>query len=151
MAAETTSLAGTNYRSLDFAWGATVTPADGVYTAIDKMGRPPMEGDPEYDQIPVKYLGVDGVGMKLGGFNGRNILIDIIIIAASPTARETARNALIATMPVTSRFSVTIPGGTARPGCKLVQGGAQVKENFCISGKFCLSMTLNIRQMSLSN
>lgn len=153
MAQETTVIGtGNNFRSVDYAWnGGGITPADGTYTACDKLGRPPMEGPPEYEEIPVNFLGVDGTAFKQGGFRGRDVTIDIIIIAASPTAREVARNALLALFPNTSRITVTIPGGTARPGCKLIRGGANVKENFSIGGKFCLSMTLQIRQFSLVN
>lgn len=143
----TTAIAGNNYDSLDAAF-TTIDPANGVYTAIDKLGRPPLEGSPEYEELLVTYFGISGVGTKQGGFRGRDIEIDMVIVNASKSAVESARNTLLATMPTTSRFSVTVPGGTARAGCKLKRGSGQVKEWFTIGTKYCCTLTLNIRQMS---
>lgn len=149
--ATTTSIAGQNYSSFDAAFaGAVSTPAAGVYTALPPYGGPPREGSPEYEEILVTFLGVDGVGTKQGGFRGRDIDIDIVIADTSKANVETARNALLALLPTTSRVSVTVPGGTARPGCKLKRGSGKVEEWFTIGTAICCRLTLNIRQMSLS-
>ncbi len=151
--ATTTAIAGGSYTSLDaaFASDSNIDPVSGVYTAIDKIGRPPLEGPEEHEQIMVKILGIPGVGTKQGGFLGRNITIDIVIVGSSKSDAESKKNALFAAMPTTSRFSVTVPGGTARPGCKLAQGSGQPKEWFNLGSRYCCLLTLEIRQMSETN
>lgn len=150
--ATSTSIAGTSYSSLEAAYGAGATsPTAGIYTALPPYGQPPWEASPEYEEMLVTYLGLDGVGTKQGGFRGRNIGVDIVIIGASKSDIETSKNALFAAMPTTSRFSVTIPGGTARLGCKLVRGSGEVKDWSTLDGKIVACLMLRIRQMSLES
>lgn len=147
-----TAIAGTTYKSLEHAYnGGVTTPAAGVYTALPPYGLPPWEASPEYEEMPITYLGLDGVGTKQGGFRGRNIGVDIVIIGAAKSDIETSKNALFAAMPTTSRFSVTIPGGTARPGCKLVRGSGEIKDWSTLDGKILACLMLRIRQMSLES
>lgn len=152
--ATTTSIAGTGYSSFEAAFGGNVsTPAAGVYTALPPYGSPPRESSAEYEELPIIFFGVSGVGTKGGNsdFRGRNFIIDMIIAGATKAAIETSRNALLATMAPNARFSVTVPGGTARPGCKLVRGSGEVKDWINLGGNIICTLTLNIRQMSLSN
>ncbi len=147
-----TSINGTSYTSFDGAFSGTVVePADGTYTAVAPFGIPPREGSPEYEELLVTYAGVSGVGTKQLGFRGRDITIDLISTATSRSTIETARNGILSGMTPTSRFSVTIPSGTARLGTKLKRGGCTVKSWFTIGTKTCCLYTLELRQMSETN
>lgn len=150
--ATSTSIAGTSYNSVEGSYGAGATsPTAGVYTALAPYGDPPQEGSAEYEEIPVSYLGVDGVGTKQGGFRGRNLTIDMVIIGATKSACMSSHATLLATMPTTSRFSVTVPGGTARPGCKLLRGSGKITKWETLDNKIVALLTLEIRQMSLTS
>jgi len=145
----TTAIAGTNYNSFEHAYnGGVTTPTAGVYTALPPYGLPPSESSPEYEELLVTFAGISGVGTKQMGFRGRNIVVDLVIVGATKSAVESSKNTLFGTMPTTSRFSVTIPGGTARPGCKLVRGSGMIKDWSTLDGKILGCLQLQIRQMS---
>lgn len=129
------------------AAGATTPWTVGTYYALPPVGNPPLEGDAEYDELPVAFAGVDGVGTKNLGFRGRDITIDLLFVQASEAAAQTAKNALIAALRV-ARFSVTVPGGTARPGCRLKRGGFSDGRWLTISRRHVLFCTVQIRQMN---
>ena len=149
--ATSTSINGTSYSSFEAAFVAGALTA-GTYTALAPYGSPPREGSAEYEEMLITFLGISGVGRKFGEFRGRNITIDIVIVGASKSACETSRNTLLGTMlPPTSRFSVTVPNGTARAGCTLVRGSGQVREWQTLDGKILALLTLDIRQLSETN
>ena len=150
-----TTINGTSYASVESAFTNGV-PAAGIYTALkDVGGMPPVEGPDEYEEIPVTFLGVGGVGNIWGDFRGRDIEIYLVIVGTSKTDNETRRNALIAGLTgngsLPARFGVTVPGGTQRLGCKLARGGAKIVAWMTFGNMFCSLLKLNIRQMSTTN
>lgn len=141
------ALAGTNYNPITSADpGNSDTWTAGVYYATSPLGKRPLEQDPEYDELPQKFAGVPGVGTKNLAANGRDIDIQLIFLNTSESAIETARNALITTLRA-ARFSVTVPGGTARASCRLKRGGFKEIEAFTIGRRFAMLCEVNIRQM----
>ncbi len=155
----TTSINSVSYSSID-ALGSSF--AAGIYTALKEVGgQPPMEGADEYEELPVTFLGVSGVGLIWGDFRGRDISVDLVFVNTSKANVETARNGLITGMQSGSappaRFSVTVPGGSARAGCKLMRGGVQPISWFTLCSSiggtrfFCQLVRFHLRQMSTSN
>lgn len=140
-------LAGTAYSGI-FAAGATDPWTAGIYYAKDSLGSPPMENaDPEDEEMPITFFGVPGVGTKNGGFRGRDIECEMIAINSTLALCQTAKNALIAILKA-GRFTVTVPGGTQRPSCKLKRAGAPEMGWMNIGGKVGLKFALKIRQMN---
>lgn len=141
------SLAGSPISPISDAGTETVAAA--TYYAIDPIGKPPAEGDPEYEEMPVSFAGVDGVGTKGLGFRGRDIYVEVLFVATSKANARTAKNSLITTMR-NARFSVTVPGSTARPSCRMVPGGFVDLKEMTLNGKHVLHCGLKIRQMGTS-
>lgn len=154
MALPTLSLAGT-------AYGAIVDnitsgePNVGIYYPQSPLGLQPMENEGENEYMLVTFHGIDGIGEIDSGFRGRDLTIELIIADTTKGGIETQRNALIAAMQngtPAARFSVTIPGGTQRQGCRLTRNGCKIlKPSFQLGTKICQWIQLNIRQLSTTN
>ena len=130
---------------------ASADPATvGWYFAMPPVGPVPSEGEAEYDLMPIHIPGVDGMGTKNMGFVGRDIDAVVVYLAASESAAETAKNTFLALLGPTLRVSVTVPGGTARPSCKLKRGGAKTLGWFTMNSRHGLILQLNLRQLGLS-
>ena len=153
----TTTINGTGYASIETAFNnSNGVPSAGIYTALkDTGGMPPCEGPDEYEQIPVTFLGVSGVGTIWGDFRGRDIEIYLVIVGTTKADNETKRNSVIGGLTgngsLPARFSVTVPGGTARQGCMLARGGARIVAWMNLGGMYVSLLKLNIRQMSTTN
>jgi len=129
-------------------------PAAGVYYALPPYGEAPMEDAPEYEDVQLSWPGVDGSGIKRLGFRGRNIHATIVILGDSKAACEAIKDSLFTSWTPLARFSITIPGGSARPGCRLLAGGATF-ESWSNLGRLGTTMLAGVlkasfRQLSLS-
>jgi len=148
----TLALAGASYADLTQSLGAA-TPLEGVYYALPPYGDAPCEDAPEYEDVQMSFPGVDGVGIKRLGFRGRNIRVTLVILGMTKANCEARKDTLFASLTPLARFSITLPGGTARPGCRLLPGGAS-SESWSSVGvpgatRNVLIVKLNLRQMSL--
>lgn len=119
----------------------------GIYYALPPFGAsPPLEGDPQYDQLPVTYGGSDDTGFKILGFRGRNIIAQLVIIGDSPESVQDLKNALedeISDPEV--RFVCNVPGGRLREGCKLLPNGFKEVGWESIGGMHVMFVDLAVR------
>lgn len=122
---------------------------DGNYYALAPLGMPPLEMDPEYEEMPVAFAGVGGMGTKQLGFRGRDINFDMIFLGADESTVQTARNAMITTLQA-GRFNCTVPGGTQRNNCRLKRGGFRETRWFVIGQKHALQCAVQVRQLDLA-
>lgn len=122
----------------------------GIYYAKDILGNPPFEGNPEYEEMPIAYAGIDGIGTKNLGFRGRDINLELISLGSTQTIAKGAINTLLATLTPGLRVSVTVPGSSARPSCKLKRDGCKELSWFTFGGMCAIKFSLAIRQLGLS-
>jgi len=129
---------------------ADTSPGDayaiGTFYALAPLGNVPLEHDPEYDEMPLAFPGVDGVGTKNMGFRGRDIDIELIFLNSTESNIRTAKDTLIDKM-AKKRFTVTVPGGTQRPSCKLKRGGARELFISHLGGRMSMKVRINVRSM----
>mgnify|MGYP001571141010 CR=1 FL=1 len=141
------------YNDLAQAWPAGVLTA-GTYIPTGEppeYGQPPAEGRPVYDRRRVSFPGLPAVGEKDMGGNAprsRTLWVDIVIVGTVTTC-ETARAALLLSLATNTRYTITLPGTTARQGCKLV-GDTQPKF-FTLEDKVLSCFTLTFEQLSEAN
>lgn len=151
MAASTTALSigGTSLNPFQMAWtgGPPVVLTAGNYFALPPYGDPPTEGPAIYEERHISLPGVDGVATKRFGFRGRSIKCTIIVVHSSKSNVESAKNTLFSTWTALAAFSITLPGGTARPKCKLVQPAANSGSWFGIDQKYCLALPCEFIQL----
>lgn len=111
--------------NLDFITAAFTAgvgnPAAGIYMALPPFGNSPVEHGPMYEEEHIGYEGMTQVATKRRYFRGRIIHIDLIAVGTSQTTFETQRKKIDGVAAL-ARYTVTLPGGTAREGCKLVVG-----------------------------
>ena len=148
----TVTIAGTGYNDFlqAFVAGANF-PADGIYYPTGNppdYGQPPQESDPQYDRRQVKFAGVAGQGEKDFGFLRRQIWIDLIFVG-DKSGVETAKAALLATLATNTRYTIAMPGGASRQGCKLRPIGRSTQK--AIGEKICLCVPFTFEQLSESN
>ena len=143
--ADSLSLAGSTFESIATAKGVPWT--NGSYYAVPPLGQPPLEHSEEFEEMPVAFPGVGGVGIKNLGFRGQDIDLELIFINATQVAIESAFNSLMNALTET-RFSVTVPGGTAHTtNVELKRGGMRKERWFNIGGKLGLLVSLALRKM----
>lgn len=141
------TIAGTNYKPLNEgksagAWNAA------TYYLLPPVGSPPNETEMGKEEMLVAYFGVDGIGTKDGGSRTRVINCTLVFLATSVANAETAKNSFISALQA-ARFSVTIPGGTARPSCKLLRGGAQDAGWLTLGGKHGKIVNFTFTQLNV--
>lgn len=112
---------GTNYSPISDAFAVVSTPAAAIYYAQMPYGQQPMEGALSYEELLGSFPGVNGMFTKRFGGRMRIIIARMMIVGADESACETLKNAMLASVSGLDRYSVTVPGGTARTGCKLLQ------------------------------
>jgi hypothetical protein len=135
---------GTTYSGFALAFnGGVSSPADGIYYALPPYGQPPVEGAVIKDEKQIKFVGVAGVGIKEMGAKTRPITMELIIVGSSKSAVESSKATLLTAVSGTTRFSVTVPGGTARLGCRLVPGSGNPIDSWTIGNKICLRVSLS--------
>lgn len=118
---------GNTIKPLDQCWTqGGGKPLAGLYYALDPYGEAPRAGAPEYEELPVTFPGVDGVGLKRFGFRGRDINATICVIGATKAACETTWAAFGTSITQLARYTITMPGGTVLQGCKLTRGGGRL-------------------------
>jgi hypothetical protein len=111
-----------SYNPLSSAWNLDVSiPTSGAYYLLKPYGSPPREASLSYQELQGSFPGVNGTWTKRFGGRMRFIFADLMIIGATEAAVETLKNSIMTACSVQARYSVTVPGGTARTGCKLVQ------------------------------
>jgi hypothetical protein len=125
MPASTTqiAIAGTSYSPLQagFTGGPPAVLAAGSYFALPPYGDPPTEGPAIYEERLIALPGVDGVATKRMGFRGRSIRVVMMFADTSKANVETKKNTFFSAITAQAAFAITLPGGTARPKCKLIQ------------------------------
>ncbi len=142
---------GTSYADFSTAFaGAGSNPVAGIYYCLDPFGDPPREGPLEYDEMSVKFTGkLDGFGRKRMYWKGREIYVDLVVADTDDQAAETRKNTFFDTITGLARFSITVPGGTARPGCKLLSH--VMGPWYTIGTCRCVVVKLLFLQMSTTN
>lgn len=126
----------------------TSVPTDGTYYLLKPYGLPPRESSLTYQEIDIGFPGIPGMSTKRFGGRFRFILAELMIIGASESAVETAKNAIMDALVVKDRYSVTVPGGTARTGCKLFASGAIPTDWEFFETKIAMVLQLVIRDLS---
>lgn len=137
----------------DFASGfnaANGYPTTGNYYALPPFGNPPRVGVPRRDFRKIMFPGVNYVGTKDYGLREAAISIELISVAASATAAESARNTLANALSAVARFTISIKG-VSYPGCKLMPGGAVTSGQFCLGGQVCMVLSCSFEQLSNAN
>ncbi len=137
--------------SLDNAFPAgAADPTAGVYYALDPFGQPPKESAPFYDEIAFSFPGVDGIALKRLGFRGRLLHVDLIVFGTKGTI-ETAYTTLMTSLTQLARYTITMPGATARQGYKLLPGGAHQASWFNITSSIGVHVPCDFKQYSTTN
>ena len=125
-------------------------PLKGKYYATGEYGNAPFEGAPEYQDLEITLPGVDGIGIKRLGFRGRPIYVRVVFVGADKTEAETEKNTFFNLITPLASFSITLPGGTARPSCRIVHGSAGQGQWQYMGGMYCLLVDMQFRQMRLT-
>ncbi len=147
MATLTFTLPSGGYSPLSSAWGADPSiPTDGAYYLMKPYGLPPREAGLTYQDLDIAFVGKAGTATKRFGGRQRFILGDLMLIAASDSALETLKNSIIDACNVLARYSVSVPGGTTRTGCKLVLANPIDFDEF--STKRAMILQLVLRDLS---
>jgi len=153
MPANKITIASYDYEELAAAWGATLSgngaPTAGTFYATGDFGNPPYEGPPQYQDLEITLPGVDGVGIKRLGFRGRPIFVRMAFIGLTKSDCETAKNDFYANITPLASFGVTLPGGTARPSCRIVHGSAENGQWVYWGGMMVLLVDIQLKQMRL--
>ena len=126
-----------------FLWGT------GIFYALPPLGQQPFENEEEFDELPIVFPGVDGVGIKNMGFRGRDIDTVLIYLNVDQAASEASKVTMLTALQG-KRFSITVPGGTARNNCKIKRGGFRLQRGYTIGGRFALQAAVTFRQMDNS-
>ena len=149
----TMTIAGQSITDFAQAWGVgggINGPVPGVYYALGDLGSPPTEGPPMYSELEVVFPGLDSIGIKRMGFRGRMINCRLLFVAADKAGVETAKNAFFALITPLASFSITVPGGTARPSCRLVSGAGNSGTWLQMGGRLVLAVDMEFKQMRLT-
>jgi len=131
----------------DPAPGGLTGPTAGNYYAIGDLGSPPFEGPSMYSELEIVFPGLSGVGIKRMGWRGRLITCRLLFVDTTKALVETRKNALFALITPLASFSITVPGGTARPSCRLIAGGGNSGTWMQMGGRFVLAVDLEFKQM----
>jgi len=141
------------YYELARAFGADMEgidgPVSGTYYATGTFGNPPYEGPAQYQDLEITLPGVDGIGIKRLGFRGRPIFVRMAFIGPTKAQAETEKNNFFSNITALASFSITLPGGTARPSCRIVHGSAENGEWQYIGGQMMLLVDVQFKQMRL--
>lgn len=146
-------IAGNTYYELAYAWGADLEgidgPTIGTYYATGEFGNPPYEGPAQYQDMEITLPGVDGIGIKRMGFRGRPIFVRMVFVGEYKAETELAKNGFFSLITPLASFSITLPGGAARPSCRIVHGSAENGQWTYMGGKICLLVDVQFKQMRL--
>lgn len=147
----TLTINGTSYTDFLQAFVANATtPAAGQYYAIPPWGKPPTEGSFQYQEQHITFPGVlDAMGTKRIAFGPRQISCDLIVVGASKAAAAGNAATLLTAMNQVQRYTISLPDGVSRPGCKLAS--AQQDDwvfGFANAYAVLLSCTFNQLQVS---
>ena len=124
------------------------TAVPGVYYAVPPFGAPPREGAPEYEEIAVKFPGVPGVAFKrLAPFGPRPIKVELVFFGPKSLV-ETNRAALQDSFSQLARYTISLPDGPTRNGCRMVQGSGLATSQQAIAGYVALIVAFEFRQYS---
>lgn len=116
----TLSINGTSYTDFTQAFAGNLTsPAAGNYYAVPPWGRPPLESGFQYQEQHITFPGVlNAMGTKRIAFGPRTIHCELIIVATSKASAMSTAASRIASMNQLARYTITLPDGGSRPGCK---------------------------------
>ncbi len=143
------SLNGIAYSSLDLAFAAGAdTPTAGTYYVLPPYGDPPSETARKYDDLVFSFPAVDGMGIKRLGFRGRLLRVQLLIADTTKAETEGRHNTLCGTLDGLLRYTVILPGGTTRPGYRLIPGAVSQQWLPSIGSKFICLDTINLLQCS---
>ncbi len=137
------------YKPFTQAFNSTAggKPADGIWLADAEPYGPPSESPRRKSMKKVSFEGLNYIGTKEGGLRER--LISVPMIVVGDDARVTAADFLDA-LNILARYTVRLPGGNERQGCKLSdQTGAG--HEIAIGSKLCVVLPLIFEQLSDAN
>jgi hypothetical protein len=149
----TLTINGTNATDFPSAFAAGANePTAGTYYAVAPYGSPPRETAPEFKEIgPIGFPGVSGFSTKtLYPFGIRHISVDLII-CGTKSAVETSRASLQDSFAQQARYTIVLPSGPTRNGCKMVPGTGEPVSQWAIGSKVCLLISFKFRQLSAAN
>jgi len=151
--ANSMSIGSEYFSELSAAWTGEVGtegPNAGHYYATPPFGNPPYEGAAEYQDLEISLPSVDGIAIKRLGFRGRPIYTRLVFVGSTKSAVEADKNAMFANFTALGSFAITLPGGTARPSCRIVHGSAGTGEWQYMGGQYCLFIDVAFKQIRLT-
>ncbi|HEY3322070.1 MAG TPA: hypothetical protein VGP72_16505 [Planctomycetota bacterium] len=104
------------------------------YDNTGLFGIIPIDGSPQFEDMPVVFPATGGVRTVRMGFRGRPVYATLIFVGA-PGVAEASLHSVLATLKAMNRYTVTLPGGTSIPNCKLTGEGQPHWQN-CNGGGF---------------
>ena len=108
-----------NYNSWETAFAANaIAPTAGSYYCCGDIGSPPTESMPAYDDKQIKFPGVYAIGTKRLTYSGRQIHCELVCVGASKAAAANAAASAMNSFTSLTRFTISLPDGVSRPGCK---------------------------------
>jgi len=145
------SINSVTYNDFNTAFGAANGfPSTGNYYALPPFGKPPAVSVARRDYRQITFPGVNYIATKDFGIRERMIHVELIAVAASATAAESARDTLANALSAVARYTIAIKG-VSYAGCKLAPGGAMTVGQFCIGGQVCMLLSCDFLQLSNSN
>jgi hypothetical protein len=141
---------GTSFPPFNAAFNAG-TAVPGVYYAVPPFGSPPREGAPEYEEIAVKFPGVPGVAFKrLAPFGLRTIKVELVFFGPKSLV-ETNRATLQDSFSQLARYTISLPDGPTRNGCRMTPGSGLATSQMVIAGYLSVIAAFEFRQYSEEN
>lgn len=126
-------------------------PTDGSYYGVAPFGVPPRESAPNYREIDTEFIGIPGITKtRLYPFGPITIWAQIVIVGTK-AGTETARNSMMASFAQQARYTIALPSGPSRQGCKLMSGSGKVTNQWQIGGKVAILVEFEFQQLSPTN
>lgn len=110
--------AGVNFADITTGFGGGSLAAN-RYWALNAIGQPPVDFEPQYDDRQVVFPNVDGVGEIRFGFRGRLIAATLVYVGTAANCNA-QRKADLDAFKVHPRYTVSLPNGNSFDGCKLI-------------------------------
>ena len=142
------SINGTTYPDFLQAFAGNITtPSPGQYYAIPPWGKPPTETAFQYQEQHITFPGVlNAMGTKRIAFGPRTISCELIIVGNSKASAAGSAATLMAAMNQLQRYTITLPDGISRPGCKLLNAHGD-DWIFSFSGAWAALLSCNFIQL----
>ncbi len=147
----TLTINGTPANDFSSAFAGNNFPTTGTYYAVDPYGSPPRESAKEFIEKQVSFVGVQGTSTKrIYPFGIRGIYCQLIICGTKAQV-ETSRASMMDSFAQQARYTISLPSGPTRNGCKLVLGSGKVSKQWAMGGQVCLLVDFEFKQFSENN